>query len=387
MAKRIYAIVKSELLKWGRTSAGFKIEVVAKKMRVHSQKIIDWENGNKHPTVNQLRNLARIYKRPLAAFYLPKVPKDFQVLHDYRKLPDTPDISESPELMFAIRNAQLKRDQAIDIANEISYSIREFSISTNINVDVDNLADRIRNLLGVSIERQITWKHNWKALNNWKRALEALDVLVFQASGVSEELMSGFSIYNKKFPVIVINSKSTYTKRIFTVFHELAHLLLKGQGVCDLFEKQNDISENARTEAFCNRFAASFLVPKSHFLNQDILWEIDFKEDWEISEVAALSKIYNVSREVIARRLVTLEKAPRGFYTQLRERLSEEWKSVKKKRKGFIEQYKKPIVGYGHLFIRLVLDAYYQNLITTSNINDYLGVKTKYLPTIEKEVW
>lgn len=54
-----------ELLIWARESGGFTVNEAAKKANVKPEKLSGWESGESRPTINQLRKLASIYKRPL----------------------------------------------------------------------------------------------------------------------------------------------------------------------------------------------------------------------------------------------------------------------------------------------------------------------------------
>lgn len=46
--------------------------------------------------------------------------------------------------------------------------------------------------------------------------------------------------------------------------------------------------------------------------------------------------------------------------------------------------YKISIRNNGYLFVKLALDAYYQENITSSDLSNYLGIKLKHLPNIEQ---
>lgn len=60
-------------------------------------------------------------------------------------------------------------------------------------------------------------------------------------------------------PTIVVNSAEADQAKSFTIFHEYAHLLLRSAALCLEFQQNVD---RADTERFCNRFAASFLMPE-----------------------------------------------------------------------------------------------------------------------------
>jgi transcriptional regulator with XRE-family HTH domain len=69
------AYAKPDLLVWAREDAGYTVEVAAKRISVKAEKLRATEAGEDNLTVNQLRSLSNVYKRPLAFFYLPAPPK------------------------------------------------------------------------------------------------------------------------------------------------------------------------------------------------------------------------------------------------------------------------------------------------------------------------
>ena len=49
---------------------------------------------------------------------------------------------------------------------------------------------------------------------------------------------------------IVVNSRHPYNARIFTIFHELAHIINNNSGICIT----EDLLSNQKEELFCNEF-------------------------------------------------------------------------------------------------------------------------------------
>ena len=80
MADKAY--ITPTVLKWARKSAKIAEETAARKVAVTKEKIKEWENGESQPTIKQAQTLAKVYKRPFAVFFLPDIPKDFQLLND-----------------------------------------------------------------------------------------------------------------------------------------------------------------------------------------------------------------------------------------------------------------------------------------------------------------
>ncbi|HIE32376.1 MAG TPA: hypothetical protein EYP67_08410 [Methanosarcinales archaeon] len=58
----------------------------------------------------------------------------------------------------------------------------------------------------------------------------------------------------------------------------------------------------------------------------------------------------------------------------------------KEPRRGFAPPDIMAISRAGRAFVKLVLDSYYQEKITSSDLSDYLGVKLTHLPKIEDKM-
>ena len=119
MAIRVRAKVKREILVWARETAGYQQDEAARKLNVKSDRVTMWEEGEAQPTINQLRNMARLYKRPLSVFYLQEVPAGFAVMRDFRRLPGDGIQRYSPQLTLEIRAAQQRRELMLDLYDEI----------------------------------------------------------------------------------------------------------------------------------------------------------------------------------------------------------------------------------------------------------------------------
>jgi transcriptional regulator with XRE-family HTH domain len=90
-------------------------EAATKKLGISSERLFSWESGDARPSVAQLRTAATVYKRPLAVFFLPEVPKDFQPLRDFRRLPDSEKGKLSPQLHATVRRAHFQHEAALEL--------------------------------------------------------------------------------------------------------------------------------------------------------------------------------------------------------------------------------------------------------------------------------
>ena len=74
--KSLEVVVEPKVLLWARESIGLGVQEITKRLQVTENTLEKWESGQKKPTLTQIEKLAKIYKRPLAVFFLPKPPEE-----------------------------------------------------------------------------------------------------------------------------------------------------------------------------------------------------------------------------------------------------------------------------------------------------------------------
>ena len=394
MAKSVRALVRPEILKWARESAGYSIDEAARKVQVKPERMASWETGSERATINQLRKMAAVYKRPLSVFYLQEVPKTFQVLRDFRRLPGDGLRRYSPELVSEMRFAQQRRELALELVDELDEEPIRFSLSASIGDDPEELATEIRQQLNVSYPLQSKWRDSRVGFNAWRERAEALGILVFQMDKVSPEEVSGFAISEEVLPVVAVSRKDTpFSRRTFSLLHEFVHLLLRQSGVSDLEVDASRPPEDQRVEVFCNHTAAAILMPRQRFLSEEIVGRRTGRAEWEDSEIEELAKIYSVSREAVVRRLLTFGRIPDGFYRHKRAQYQAEYAARRAREKAKLQDQeyranppRDVVSNFGRPFVRLVLNTYYHDRITLSEVSSYLGLRVRHLPKIEQSV-
>ncbi len=383
MARSAEAIINHDLLIWARESAGLTTEEAAKKARVSKERLENWEQRESRLSISQLRNLSSVYKRPIAVFYLPERPKDFEVMHDFRRFPG--EILGLPlaQLRYEIRRAHQRREIALELYQDLEGEPPTFSLRADIEDNPEEIANRIRTELGIKHEDQTNLRAAYMALRYWREAIEDAGILVSQATGVDRSEMRGFSISKTPFPAIVVNSKDAARARIFTMLHELAHIMLRRAGLCDLSEESGRPPEEQTIEILCNRIAGATLVPKESLLSEQIVVANQGNMEWSDNEINSLSYVYGgASREVILRRLLIFGRTTDGFYQMKRAQYQKEYASLPSPTGGPPWDVKY-ISRSGKFFTQLVLDSYRQEHITASDVADFLEIKLKWLPHIE----
>lgn len=384
MAKRVFANIDPALLVWARKSAKLELADAARKATVRAEDLRDWEQGRGKPSLPQLRKLARAYKRPLAVFYLPTPPTEFQALHDFRRLHETGRGTVSPELSFQMRTACARRQLAIDLYESVEGPVPEFALAGTLSEDPEALGGRIRKFLGVGMSTQRQWTAGYESFNGWREALETKGVLVFQTREVEMKEARGFSISETPLPVVVVNNKDAPPGRVFTMMHELSHVALRAGGLCDMSETHERPPEDQRTEVFCNAAAAATLLPREDLLSEDSV-RMNSGPIWPDQQLSFLSNRYGVSREAMLRRLLTLEKTTEDHYQDYSERIRQT--AGAPRTGGFAPPHRLAVSTSGPFFTRLVLHNYRQDTINASDVAEYLNVRLKHLPKIEEVVF
>jgi Zn-dependent peptidase ImmA (M78 family)/DNA-binding XRE family transcriptional regulator len=391
MARSVEALIEPQLLVWARRSAGLNVESAANKVQVKPERLESWERGEARPTIKQLRKLGKAYKRPIGVFYLSDAPEDFQALRDFRRLPGAVPLVESPELRFEVRRAQSRRDLALELCELMDAPPPSLPFSATLSDRPDEVAHAIRESLGIRYEHQVGWNPGYEAFNQWRAMLEDRGILVFQAGDVEISEVRGFSISADTFPAIVVNTRDSVRGRLFTMLHELTHILLQQGGVCNLHEETPPLTDEQRVEVFSNRVAGATLVPREYLLAEDLVAAKRQEAAWTNEELGYLADRYGSSREVVLRRLLICGRTTEAFYRAKREQLLEEYEAAARRaagrgRAGFAPPHRVAISSAGRLFVRLVLDSYHQDRITASDVADFLDVRLKHLDKIESEV-
>lgn len=385
MTRSAEALINPELLLWARDTSGLTIEEAASRIKVSAARLQEWESGESRPTVKQLREAARVYKRPFAAFYLPEPPKGFRVPHDYRTVGDSGSVRMSPELMFALRRARFLREVALELEKDSEHQTFDLLGAASINDDIEGVAYRVRTTLGVEVSAQIQWTGRYTPFNEWRRAIETSNALVIQFEGVEVEETRAFSIPHRQFPVIAVNGNDHPNARVFSLFHELGHLLLNEDGICNFEESPKARNHDQRTERWCNEFAAAVLVPAER-LREVLQVSKNDRRQWEPDELKQPAELFGVSREVIHRRLVSLKLSTFDLHMAMQEKLKQEvaQKVKRDKKGGWMTPSQGAVRRVGPAFARIVFDAYDRQEITTADVTEYLGVRSKHITEIRR---
>jgi Zn-dependent peptidase ImmA (M78 family)/transcriptional regulator with XRE-family HTH domain len=369
-------------MEWARTTAGYSIDDAAGKLGVRVRRVMEWEEGVRSPTMPQARLAAHVYQRPLAVFFLPEPPNDPTTPPDFRSLPGEGARVTTPDLRHALRVAEHRRETAIELDPDARQSISGLIGSLSTNADPETVAAAVRAQLNVRWTDQLGWGTNYQALNSWRAAVESLGVLVFRFSAVPVDVARGFSIGGRIYPVISLNSADGPAARVFTLIHELGHLLVGTGGVCDLDERGEPPSAEASAgERFCNQLAAAVLMPAEDLRTIPVIREAGPDAVWNLASLQDAANTIHVSQHALLIRLKEIGRTSEAGYLRT---LSDLRASTTGRTSGGFELVPEAAIReVGAPFARLVLAAYQGEAITARDLAEYLGVRFKHVPRIQ----
>ena len=375
--------INPDIITWAREHAGYRTSDVL--LTKYFPKIDDWESGQKTPTYPQLEKLADKLKVPVAVFFFPARPLVEPIQQSFRTLPSAQFEEIPPKIRLLLRKAkafQLGLSELNQGRNPAAKLITR-ELRPRANATIEEIAADVRMHLGISFQDQFEWTNNDVALKAWRRAFYDVGVYVFKdAFGRDHEEYSGFSLHDDEFPVVYVNNSTTLTRQIFTIFHEMAHLLFRTSGLATSSDGFIDDlrGDPRRIEIMCNEMASKTLVPDDFF---DEVFEELFGSSRAVTEPRSLAEDlanrFCVSREMIYRKFLD-----RTFVVQ-EEYLSaaREWNSQRTTGGNGGNKYYTWLAYLGREYISLAFARYYQGVITFEQLGDILDIKPRNLEKLE----
>lgn len=365
-------------IRWARKEVGLSIEEAAAKVPVKSDKLAEWELGDRKPTVNQARKLAKIYDRPFLEFLSSEKPTKPKVnlAADFRQLKDPPSRRDEAAREAIQGWAETQRLNALDLLEMIGEPPPELPaeiFANGIEENAEIAAARVRAAIGFGREEQIGIRQKDRRLvpERLRAKMSEAGILVLRKSGLRAIGVRGICLFAKPLPIVVYHAQESPGAQAFTLAHELGHVALKSRAFSGLpVRRDSDLS----IEKWCNQFSASFLIPAtiiSEFIPRPN--EPAAAIDFEVLD--GLAAAFSVSSHAMLIRLVTLKYVKSDFYwnTARADFLAAEaeYKSPPMRSK-YHTRYKNSL---GNFYTGLVLEAWGNGAISGHNAAEFLGIK------------
>lgn len=353
--------ITPSVLKWAIEESGYTLPEVSAGIDGGERAVTAWLSGDAKPSLTELRRIARRLHRQLATFLLPTRPKASAMSVRFRH-----PLGGHERALNAVERRYVRR--ALRLQDAHAWLLRELGHEKpqipdeSVVGNPSAAAARCRSRLGVPVSEQANWRSASVAFDAWREAVERQGVIVvlFPMGG---ESCRGFSLWNDVAPLVAVNTAWRDEARIFTLFHELGHLLTRTSSVCEISAASTgDAQEPA--ERWCETFAASVVIPA------DVLQACPSVSD--IKGLSRLANQYKVSLRAMAIRLIGAGKATWALYRTIPGGADNKREGggggTGRNRREIRED------EFGHRGTSVFVEAVQREVITESQALDYLDI-------------
>lgn len=358
--------INSERIRWCCEDRGITPQELAETLRFSWDSFQEVLHQHSGLTFNQLRKVADYFHRS-TLFFLESGPVTGEQVHtpQFRTIANQkPEIS--PKVRAIVERVERQRDVYLSLLETMDDTdTSRFNPPAFSNKSVRQAARITRDWLDLSSANDFA---------AYRRAVEAKGILVFRSNGYNgawqipkTDPICGFAVFDARCPVIVVKKMATETRQVFTLMHELGHVLLHRTSSID---DDADLYSHQGHEREANEFAGLLLVPdeKLNEVDDDAIPSDTSQYDaW----LRPLTRKLGVSPEVVLRRLLESNRIDRASYEAYRE-----WRAkqpIPVEGKGTrMYRHREPKHVFGDAFVGVVLDALHAKQITLTKASTYL---------------
>jgi len=371
--------VNPKVLAWARSERGLTLAEAAEKLGVPIDELKELEDGVRHPSVGELRNIAAKYEIGFSSLLMPEPLLETTRLRcqDFRTHRGE-GADWNAELLAALDDINVVTDAMADLKQAVPHLFASNLPTISASSNVADAAERERERMGFRISNQYLWDKY--VFRRFRSLIEAQGVFVYVLNVGSTEDWRGLAIMDERqIPFIILNGNEAETEaRIFSLIHEYCHILLRVNAI-------SDQRQRGTIEGFCNSFAAYFLMPRKEF--RAVAREVsgaNFKEDWTDTELRAIGARFKVSMSAVAIHLSRLDLAPDDLF---RKKVAESRLRTLPERSGGIVGYYDQIANrLGSRHVSVVFRALEGGYIDQLDAYEMLDVKPENFQRLQSEI-
>ena len=388
MGRKNYAYVNPKMLVWARSETPFKTPEAVEEIApsITAKNLAAWEKGEDYPSITEAKKLAALYKLPFASFYLSEEPaRKVKKYTDRRTLKGYYSADLSYTLWSEIQRIESNRDSILEFTDD---GVPVRVIPSIVNDGVIENATAIRAYFGLNTPLRSKTAYGTNPFNYYRNIVERNGIIVAQVSGVEIEEMKGLSIYFDSYPIIAINNKDFDRSKVFSMFHELAHIFRRSSSLCTI-----DMDEHSdQEETICDSIAAAALMPETAFkqIANECITRVGAVNSICIDRIAGRFGVSSISA---LRRMHETKVISRKLFFELLNVITAEYNAniayIEAARKGKnvpVFYHVKYLNQNGFLLPRTVLMAHASGKITHGEMCKALGVNSKHIGSIEQAV-
>jgi Zn-dependent peptidase ImmA (M78 family) len=370
--------INPRVLIWARGERGLDTLTAADRLGWHPDELAAIEDGVQVPNVTQLRHMASKYGITFAALLMPEplLPTTRLKVDDFRTL-RSGQPRFGPDLLEVLDEVNLLIDGLADLreAAPAEFWPVELPVVTP-KMRAEDVAARERKRLGLATDFQLGLSSPAEAFRHLRMRLEENGVFVYLMKAGSAEHWRGLAVYDeRKIPVIVINGdEGEAAWRLFTLFHEYYHLLLRQTGI-------GDERAEAGTEVLCNQFAAHFLMPPERFIEEARALN-PAEHEWTLRDARDLADRFHVSITAAAIHLQDVGLAQPGYASSVIAQLQRP-----AKRPGRTSGYYENMANrFGSRHFDVLFKALDAGVLDVLDVFELCTVKPKNLPQMRQMI-
>jgi Zn-dependent peptidase ImmA (M78 family) len=387
MVARTEALINPAMIVWALERQSTDSETLADMMGVDPSKVEEWVSGSRKPTFRQAETIAKKLNTPFGFLFLDKAPNENLPLPDLRTIGDKDITSVDPNTRDLIYDVTYKHEWFKEYLLAEGAEPLPFVGSVKITDEPSKVARLIRETLARTDSAARPQRGFEERLRNLMRSAEEIGIWVLR-SGIVEnnthrplpvETFRGFAIADPIIPLVFINGRDALAAQIFTFLHEVAHIWLGESGISNA-NIAPEKHRNARTERFCNKVAAEFLVPERAIREG---WATNLTVTANSETIASDLKVSSI---VVAKRAADLGMITREEYSNYYRRVSQLWGNATKKESSGGDISKTLPIRYGSRFTNYVLSSARSGNILLRDAADLLHVKPRTIDRMAREV-
>jgi Zn-dependent peptidase ImmA (M78 family)/transcriptional regulator with XRE-family HTH domain len=371
ISARTVVPITPSVLEWAMEQSAVTEQDVAARCKVDLETVREWLSGEDSPSKTQFNGLVALLKRPSAFFFLAKPPAQAAVTAEFRHPPgETAGRRLLPEEARAVRRARRFQKVSEWVITRSGSAAPILPIATAEDPP-EAVADTVRRFFDWTPEDQFNAKDVSTAAKALRARLESFGLLVLHLP-LSVNGCRGFSLYNRFAPLIAVNTAYNDAARLFSVGHELGHLILQNESICSN-------RSSYKLETWCDSFAAAFLMPRNA-VDKFVGSELFSLPRTSPARAQKLASRFKVSIRAAAIRLIDLRHAPEDYYALIDRT---EFK-VGGGGGGGETSPEKRLREWGTTYPQLLLSAEERNLLTRQDVLEYLNLSNTQFQTFRE---
>lgn len=391
----VYAKINKATLAYICNSKGVTTNFIVDRTKLPAEKLQLWldTTTDKLPTIRQAKAVAKCIHVPFAGLYMN--PNDIPL----KRIPNVRNMrtlvgaysDDDSALNIAMLDVLLERDFLINANSELNQDIPAFSFTAPNCDDPSVWANSIRTKMGLDLSEQYRCATPRQYYLYLRNKLEMNGVFIQCFTDVPLECARGFAIYEETLPIIGINDADRPPAKSFTMIHELVHLMKRESSLCnEMFNRKATIDE----EIFCNAVAGELLVPERAL--RLALQNENVTKPYAVETIKIIADHFSVSREVIIRRLLSINEIDNVEYDSYADLFRKEVEQEREKQRiarqagvnvGIPKNISREAVDRTSPSIsRILYYGYGEDFYSKQDIARHLGIDQKHINKFLLEV-